>query len=127
MLRVFATFLLALAMITPSLAQMTGRIGGHVTAAEVADLRPGTVVALTGYFIKRHQGEYYRFRDDTGEIIVEVERRVWGNREIGPHMQVRIFGEVERSLFVGRHVEVKRLVVMDPAAHLQPFGGSDLR
>ena len=116
MLKVLTVLLLSL-LATPALAQFSGpgssRGGGQLTVAEVSQVRPGTQVILTGNFIQRYRDQYYRFRDATGEMLVEVDRRVWRNRPIGPYTKVQITGDVERSLFRGRHVDVERIIVLD--------------
>lgn len=118
MLKFALVVILALSATIPASAQFVGpgstHIGGKVTVAQVADIRPGTRVTLTGNFVQRYRQDYYRFRDETGEILVEVDRRLWRNRLIGPYTPVQVIGEVERGgLLRGRHVEAERIVVLD--------------
>ena len=118
MLKILLVLLLMLSATVSASAQFVGpgltRIGGKVTVAQVAEIRPGTQVILTGNFVQRYRQDYYRFRDETGEILVEVDRRLWRNRLIGPHTPVQITGEVERGgLLRGRHVEAERIVVLE--------------
>lgn len=109
--------ILALSAPIPASAQFVGpgspHIGGKVTVAQVAEIRPGTRVILTGNFVQRYRDDVYRFRDETGEILVEVDRRLWRNRLIEPHTSVQVTGEVERSLLRARRVEAERIVVLE--------------
>lgn len=106
--------ILAFALLaTASVAQFVGpeATGGAQTVAEVANTRLGRYVTLDGHIVEHLREEYYTFRDDTGEIRVEIEPDVWRGREVTPETPVRILGEVDRGVF-GRYVWVKTLDVL---------------
>ena len=95
-------------------AQFTGpSVAGHISTVEdVQDARLGRYVTLTGNIVAHQRGDFYTFRDTTGEIRVEIERPVWSGRSIGPETRVRLLGEVDTGL-AGRYIWVKSLDVLD--------------
>jgi len=66
------------------------------TVAKARAMRDGTRVILEGYVVKALQDDHYLFRDDTGEIDVEITERVWRDRPQDPETKVWIRGEVDR-------------------------------
>lgn len=103
--------LLALGLVaTGAMAQFTGpsAAGRPSTVAEANRARVGTYVTLTGNIVNHQRGDYFTFRDNTGEMRVEIESNVWAGRQVGPADQVRIMGEVDSSPR-GRYLWVKTL------------------
>lgn len=113
MLRTIAVLGFFLLAATSSLAQFTGpsRTTNQITVAEVADARVGSRVTLVGNVIERRWDDYYTFRDETGDITVEIDQRIWRRQPVGVDTQVQISGEVERGL-LGRYIDVEQLVVL---------------
>lgn len=108
--------LLSLLLALPAsaaMAQFTGPSASPppATVAQAADARVGSDVTLTGHVVGHLRDEYYTFRDDTGDIRVEIDRRTWNGREVGPTDKVRISGEIERD-WRGRYIDVERLDVL---------------
>lgn len=96
-----------------AMAQFTGpsASGPPATVAEARAARVGSYVTLTGQIVNHQRGDYYTFRDDTGEIRVEIGSGPWAGREIGPETRVRVMGEVDRGI-TGRYVWAKTLDVL---------------
>lgn len=107
--KLFAGLVLGLTA-TVALAQFTGSGASTApsTVAAVKDARLGSDITLEGNIIERQRDDYYTFRDATGDIRVEIERRVWRGREVGPEQKVRITGEIDRG-WRGRYIEVETL------------------
>ena len=70
-------------------------ITSPITVAEARNLPRNSWVVLTGYIVQSLRGEYYIFRDPSGEITVEIERNVWRGLSAGPSDRVEISGEIE--------------------------------
>jgi uncharacterized protein (TIGR00156 family) len=106
-------FVLFLCFASVSSAQFTGPSisGRESTVGQISNTRVGSYVILTGHVIAHQRGEYFTFRDKTGTIRVEIENRVWQNREISPETRVRLMGEVNTG-FSGRYIWVKSLDVI---------------
>ncbi len=80
-------------------AQFTGpsTTGSPSTVEQALNARAGTYVTVTGNIVSHLREDYYTFRDETGEIRVEIEPPVWQSREVGPETKVRLVGEVDRN------------------------------
>lgn len=107
------SFLLTLFVSMTANAQFRGPSGqsGVTTVAAAQDARLGSYVTLKGNIVSHLRGEYYKFRDATGEIRVEVSRGIWRGREVTPTTSVRIMGEVDRG-WSGRYIDVERLEIL---------------
>lgn len=108
-----AICLAAVVAATPAAAQFTGPsvAGARMTTAEATAARPGTYVTLEGNIVMHLREDYYTFRDDSGEIRVEVESSVFGNRPVGADTRLRLLGEVDRGLS-GPYIWVKSLDIL---------------
>ncbi len=96
--------------LSPAMAQFTGPSPASTTAtvAQAMKTRVNTYVTLTGNVVSHLRGDYYLFRDASGEVRVEIEPEVWRNRQVGPEHNVRIVAEVDRSA-AGVYLWVKTL------------------
>ncbi len=92
-------------------AQFTGpsATGPASTVAQVQNARLNSYVTVTGNIVNHLRENYYTFRDQTGEMRVEIEAPVWKNRQIGPGTQVRLRGEVDMGLNATRYLWVESL------------------
>jgi uncharacterized protein (TIGR00156 family) len=86
--------------------------GRAVTVAQIGEARPGSYVTVTGHIVAHQRGDYFTFRDATGDIRVEIEDSVWRNRPVAPETRVRLLAEVDRGL-AGRYLWVKSLQIVD--------------
>jgi uncharacterized protein (TIGR00156 family) len=95
---------------TNAMAQFAGPgVAGRISTVEEAhDARLGSYLTLTGNITNHLRGDYYTFRDDSGEIRVEIESSVWRGRQVGPNNKVRLLGEIDSGA-AGRYVWVKSL------------------
>jgi uncharacterized protein (TIGR00156 family) len=98
------------AAIVPAQAQFSGPSvqGRTSTVADIADARLGSYVVLTGNVVSHLRGNYFTFRDSSGEIRVEIEGNVWQGRPVAPETNVRIMGELDSGP-AGRYIWVKSL------------------
>jgi uncharacterized protein (TIGR00156 family) len=105
---------LALGVLTaPASAQFVGPSvqGQATTVAEAQNVRAGNYVVVTGNIVAHQRSDYFTFRDDTGEIRVEISSRVWQGREVTPETTVRLLAEVDQGR-AGRYLWVKSLEVV---------------
>ena len=107
--------LIWVASLLPSntVAQFTGpsAVGRTSTVEQAQNARVGTYVTVTGNIVAHLREDYYRFRDDTGEIRVEIGSGVWRSRDVGPDTAVRLLAEVDRSR-AGVYLWVKSLEII---------------
>ena len=110
MMKSLAATLAALVLSMPATAQFTGPsvTGNAVSVAELRTALPGRYVSVSGHIVAHQRGDYYTFRDASGEIRVEIEPAVWRGRPVGPEARVRLLAEVDVGL-TGRYLWVKTL------------------
>ena len=68
------------------------------------------VVVLEGKIVKQVGKKDFIFKDDSGELTIEVERKAWHGETVTPNDKVKVIAEVEKSwgkteleaLFVGK-------------------------
>ena len=96
-------------------AQYTGptATGQKNTVEQARNARVGTYVTVTGNIVAHLREDYYTFRDNTGEIRVEIEPPVWRNREVGTGTSVRLLGEVDRKLTGTVYLWVESLEIVE--------------
>jgi uncharacterized protein (TIGR00156 family) len=114
MKKILATSLVLGLLVSNAYAQFTGPSArGAVSSVEqVQSTRANTYVTVKGNIVDHQRKNYYTFRDETGEIRVEIEPSVWRNRNIGPTDQVRLLGEVDRNAAGNVYLWVKSLEVV---------------
>ncbi|MDR0867144.1 MAG: NirD/YgiW/YdeI family stress tolerance protein [Planctomycetota bacterium] len=54
-----------------------------------------TMVILQGTIIQSLGDEKYLFRDSSGEIVIDIDRKVWRGLSAGINDRVEIYGEVD--------------------------------
>jgi uncharacterized protein (TIGR00156 family) len=98
-----------------SFAQFTGpsATGRMSTVTEARNAAVGTYVNVTGNIVALLGEDYYTFRDQSGEVRVEIEPEVWRNRKIGPDAKVRLVAEVDRNAAGTVYLWVESLEIVD--------------
>ena len=75
-------------------------------------------MTLTGHIVHRmpHDDDDYLFRDETGEIVVDIDHDVFRGQTVTPQTKVRITGEVDTGFMEPTSIDVKFLeIVTTPA------------
>lgn len=88
---------------------ISGAMADNVAAAK--NLKDDERVVLTGHIISKLAGtkDEYVFRDNTGEIVVEISQKQFRGMSIGPDDLVRISGKIDKDLGQDVEVDVKTL------------------
>ena len=68
-----------------------------MTVEQAKSARDDSIVTVTGRVVSRVTDDDYMFRDQTGEIMVEIDDHVWRGQKVTPESQVRISGEVDHE------------------------------
>ena len=91
--------MISLLLSSTAQAQFTGpsATGSRTTVEQARKVPVDTYVTVTGNIVAHLREDYYTFRDETGEIRVEIEPPVWRNRKVGPETKVRLVAEVDRN------------------------------
>jgi uncharacterized protein (TIGR00156 family) len=80
--------------------------------AQVAGVRLGSYITVTGNIVAHKRQNYFTFQDGMGGVRIGIENSVWQNRKAGPENKVRLLTEVDRGPG-GRHLWVKSLQVIE--------------
>jgi len=67
------------------------------TVAQARTMRDDSPVILRGKIERSLGNEKYSFSDDTGTIIIDIDRRVWGTLTVDQNDTVEISGEIDRE------------------------------
>ena len=90
--------------------------GKVFTAREVQSLPDDTNVVLEGQIVGRAPNgkrDEYIFRDNSGTVQVEIDRRKWRGRTVTPKNTVRLWGEVDYKRSANRvEIDVDHLEVV---------------
>lgn len=99
---------------TSVMAQFSGGATNHNSTVRelLTSGRDDQFVVLEGYIVDQVRHEDYRFRDDTGDIIVEIDDEVFAGQQVDPKTRVRIEGEYEKDLVEPNTVDVHRLTIV---------------
>ena len=84
------------------------------TVAQARKARDDAPVTLTGHIVQRMAGDddNYLFRDNTGEIVVDIDHEVFRGRTVTPETQVRISGRVDQEFMEATKIDVEYLEVL---------------
>lgn len=77
-----------------------GYIGGNseiITVKQALTMPDDSDVTLRGQIEKRIKKDKYQFKDESGTIIVEIDKDVWDGQTVGPNDTVTITGELDKD------------------------------
>ncbi len=99
-------------------AQVTGGFEGPnavqnttLTVSEALKLSDESNVSLTGKIINSLGDEKYTFKDETGEVIIEIDDEDWNGIKVTPENTITINGEVDKELFKPAKIDVESFSV----------------
>lgn len=101
----------------PAAQQQTGGFSGpnsSVTTVDAAKrLQDDAPVTLRGNIIQQNSDDDYTFKDSTGTISVDIDRKHWNGVNVTPNDVVEIVGEVDKDK-KGVEIDVKQLKKVNP-------------
>lgn len=83
-----------------------------MTARMANEASDDTRVVLKGYIVQQLKKDQYEFKDSTGTITVEIDKKRWPAEAISDKTKVQISGEVDGDWF-DRKVDVKHIELMN--------------
>lgn len=98
-------------------AQMGGGFEGpsaaknETTVAEALKMSDETYVALTGKIVNSLGDEKYTFKDQTGEVVIEIDDDDWHGVKVTPENTITINGEVDKEMFEPTKIDVDSVIV----------------
>ncbi|MBQ3059557.1 MAG: NirD/YgiW/YdeI family stress tolerance protein [Desulfovibrio sp.] len=118
-MRIAAAVLLALAL-TMGQARAGGFEGPGVvpavtSAAAALEAQDDAPCVLEGHILEKlpSRKDRYLFADQTGKVVVEIEREVFGHLTVRPRDRVRLVGEVDWDSKRPNEVEVDALTLLE--------------
>lgn len=101
----------------PASQQQAGGFSGpnsSVTTVDAAKrLQDDAPVTLRGNIIQQNSDDDYTFKDSTGTISVDIDRKHWNGVNVTPSDVVEIVGEVDKDK-KGVEIDVKQLQKVNP-------------
>lgn len=91
-------------------AQFTGN-NKVKTVSEAQGMDDDTYIILEGFIIEQLEDDDYMFKDDTGEIEVEIDDDVWKGQSVDLDTRIRIQGEIDKDSR-SRTVDVEQLSIV---------------
>lgn len=89
--------------------------GADLTTVQSAlNMKDDANVRLVGHIEKSLGDEKYMFKDNTGEIIVEIDNDLWQGRTVTPNDSIEINGEVDKEWGDKIKIDVDSLKVLAP-------------
>lgn len=83
----------------------------NCTVQQAKSMRDDSFVTLTGSIVSQIDDDDYIFRDNTGEIRVDIDRKYMPAETITPQTRLRISGEVDKD-FGKVEIDVKRVEIV---------------
>jgi uncharacterized protein (TIGR00156 family) len=74
-----------------------GAIPKVETVQSISNLHDDSNVTLEGCLVKKIKEEHYLFKDDTGEIEIEIDDEDFRGQQVTPQTRIRIIGEVDKD------------------------------
>jgi uncharacterized protein (TIGR00156 family) len=100
----------------PNTPQQGGFVGpSTVTVSTVKVARKAkddTAVTLKGYIVADLGGEKYTFKDDTGEMVIEIDNKDWNGITVTPETKLMIQGEVDSDLMTETTIDVNSVTLV---------------
>lgn len=101
----------------PAPGSYTGPTSGAEASTVKAALEKAddSIVQLTGKIISKIAGkdDKYMFRDDTGEVIADIDHKYFGGRQISDKDTVRITGKVDKDFGEPTKIDVKNIEIIN--------------
>ena len=99
-------------------AQLAGGFDGPrapsmapITIQEALSRRDDAIVVLTGKIVNSLGDEKYLFRDDTDEVIIEIDDEDWHGIRVTPEDTLEIVGKVDKDFMEQTKIDVKSFTV----------------
>ncbi|MGB2078991.1 MAG: YgiW/YdeI family stress tolerance OB fold protein [Vibrio sp.] len=104
----------AFANTTPATGGFDGPIAtdNKVTVKEALELKDDARVDLEGYVIESLGDEEYTFKDETGQIVIEIDHDKWNGVTATPETKVILQGEIDKDMMQDAKVDVDTVALV---------------
>ncbi|MBS4062779.1 MAG: NirD/YgiW/YdeI family stress tolerance protein [Rikenellaceae bacterium] len=76
--------------------------------------RSDALVKVQGFIVNQINADTYEFKDKTGAIKVEIDRKRLPNKPFDDKTELILIGEVDNDIFEPVEIEVKEVLFVDP-------------
>ena len=84
-----------------------------ITIKDLKNIKDDEYITIRGYIVKKIKKEKYLFKDSTGEIILDIDKKINNQlKNVDKDTLVEIYGEYEKELFEKDKIEVKRITIV---------------
>lgn len=91
-------------------AEVANKLENVLSVEQARHLKDDTKVILEGKIVEHLGGDKYRFKDQSGEITIEIDHDDWRGVKVGPEDTVVIYGEVDHHRHKPTDIDVDRVV-----------------
>ncbi|KJY82960.1 hypothetical protein TW81_12225 [Vibrio galatheae] len=74
-----------------------GSVPKVMTVSSILKMKDDQWVAVEGFITRQLREEHYMFRDNTGEIEVEIDHEIFNGLKITPERKIKISGELDKD------------------------------
>ncbi|WP_026878965.1 NirD/YgiW/YdeI family stress tolerance protein [Ignatzschineria larvae DSM 13226] len=85
--------------------------GQVISVKDAITLRDDSKVVLEGKIVEQVGKEKYRFKDASGEVIVEIDNDDWKGIQVTPQDTVLIYGEVDHHRHRPTDIDVDHIML----------------
>lgn len=82
-----------------------------ITVQQALDMSDDSIVVLEGKIANSLGDEKYLFKDNTGEVIIEIDDEDWHGVNVTPDTTLEIVGELDKEFMEKTKIDVKSFTV----------------
>ena len=87
--------------------------GDVITVADLKNIKDEEYITLRGYIIKKIRKEKYLFKDSTGEITLDIDRKINSQlKNVDENTLVEVYGEYDKEHFERNKIDVKKVTII---------------
>ena len=87
--------------------------GDVITVADLKNIKDDEYVTLRGYIIKKIRKEKYLFKDSTGEITLDIDKKINSQlKNVDENTLVEVYGEYDKEHFEKNKIDVKKVTIV---------------
>lgn len=76
--------------------------------------RSEELVKVKGFIVKQVNKDTYKFKDSTGDILVEIKKRYLPAKPFDEKTELILIGEVDYDFLEGTEIEVEQVLFVEP-------------
>ena len=116
---VFFTLLAMFVGFNVANAQLVGGFDGPgapsmspISIQQALTMRNDTIVVIRGKIVNNLGDEKYLFKDETGDVIIEIDDEDWHGVRITPQDTIEIVGEIDKEFLERTKIDVKSFTIV---------------